>query len=113
MEAHAAEDVEPALRVARDGIADDERVVETQVAASRGGVEEAVEPIEKDGIAARASKEAEDGVVDGPRVVVAPVTARPVEELEAEQQQGGVVVEPPRMVAEHGKDERLRERERL
>ena len=62
---------------------------------------------------ARAGEEAEDGVVDDPRVAVARAAARPVEEPEAEQQQGVGVAEPPRAVAEHGEDELLRERERL
>lgn len=87
--------------------------MEAQVAAVGGGVGEEAEPIEEDGVAARAGEEAEDGVVDDPRVAVVRAAARPVEELEAEQQQCVGVAEPPRAVAEHGEDELLRERERL
>lgn len=87
--------------------------MEAQVAACRGGVGEEAEPVEEDGVAARAGEEAEYGVVDDPRVAVARAAARPVEKPEAEQQQGVGVVEPPRAVAEHGEDELLRERESL
>lgn len=87
--------------------------MEAQVAAGRGGVGEEAEPVEEDGVAARAGEEAEDRVVDDPRVGVVRSAARPVEEPEAEQQQGVVVVESQRAVAEHGEDELLRERERF
>lgn len=87
--------------------------MEAQVAAGGGGVGEEAEPVEEDGVAARGGEEAEDGVVDDPRVAVARAAARPVEEPEAEQQQGVGVAEPPRAVAEHGEDELLRELERL
>ena len=108
-----AEDAEPSLRVARDGVADDESVVEARVPGGCAGVGEETEPVDDDGVATRAGEEAEDGVVDGSRVAVVPAAPRPVEELEAEQQQRVVVGEPPRAVAQHGEDELLRERESL
>lgn len=113
MEAHAAELDEPALRVPRDGVADDERVVEAQVPGGGGGVGEEAEPVDDDGVAARVGQEVEDGVVDDARVAVVRAAPRPVEEPEAEQQQRVGVEEPPRAVAEHGEDQLLRERERV
>lgn len=112
-EAHAAEDAEAALRVAGDGVADDERVVEARLVGGRGGGGEEAEPVEQHGGAARAGEQAEDGVVDGARVAVARAAAGPVEELEAEQQQRVAVGEAPRAVADEREDELLRERERL
>lgn len=112
-ESHATEDAEPALGIAGDGVADDERVVEARPGGGRVGVGEEAEPVHHHGGAAGAGEEAEDGVVHGARVGIPPAAPRPVEEPEAEQQQRVVVGEVARAVAEHGQHELLGERERV
>lgn len=87
--------------------------MEARLPGGRGGGGEEAEPVEHHRGAARAREQVEDGMVDGARVEVVRAAPRPVEELEAEQQNRVAVGEPPRAVAEHRQDELLRERERL